>query len=334
MKKAVLASAVFAAMVSGSSLAATVYKADGTEFKVGGRVEFRGDFIGNEDGEEVAGTMDDASRARFNLKGKSEITEGMSAFGVYEGEQKINSSDNGFKNRYMYAGLDFDGHALSFGKQDMAAVIVSDMTDISEFSGVQQVISGSKDKRDSVIAYRGEFADSFQLQATYQAQSDEDKDGYSLAGLYSAPFGLDVGLAFSGNDEGQGKGSASQVLGGLGYTWENLYIGGTYSAGDLDDKATGTDDKKFTAYELAFTYKITKPLSIALVYTNQENEEADGFKYDDVDGVEFALYYKFNANFRMYGSYFSNGVEKQIDATTGLATQGEDTLRFGARYDF
>ena len=29
---------------------------------------------------------------------------------------------------------------LSFGRQDMASVIVSDMTDITEFSGIQQSI--------------------------------------------------------------------------------------------------------------------------------------------------------------------------------------------------
>lgn len=168
MNKAVAALAVSAALVSGSSLAATVYSAEGTELKVGGRVEFRGDFIGTSKGKEIQGTMEDSTRARLNLKGKSQITDGMSAFGVYEAEQDTGTDE--FDNRYMYAGLDFDGHAISFGRQDMAAVIISDLTDITEFSGVQQVIDSASDKEDSVIAYRGAF-DAFALEATYQANS-------------------------------------------------------------------------------------------------------------------------------------------------------------------
>lgn len=152
MKKAALTTAILTALVSAPSFAATVYKNDGTELKVGGRVEFRGDFIGS-DGAEVEGSMEDKSRARLNLKGKTDIGNGLSAFGVYEAEQKTGKSE--FKNRYMYAGVDSDIGAFSVGRQDMAAVIISDMTDITEFSGVQQVIDSSSDKQDSVFAYRG-----------------------------------------------------------------------------------------------------------------------------------------------------------------------------------
>ncbi|GAK87360.1 putative outer membrane protein [Vibrio ponticus] len=167
MKHAAVALAVLAGLTSGSALAAKVYSSEGTELKVGGRVEFRGDFIGNSDGAEIEGTMADSTRARLNLKGKSEINESMTAFAVYEAEQDTGTST--FDNRYMYAGVDFGGQAVSFGRQDMAAVIVSDFTDITEFSGVQQVIRPAKDKRDSVFAYRLE-ADALQVQATYQAQ--------------------------------------------------------------------------------------------------------------------------------------------------------------------
>lgn len=325
MKKAVVASAVFAALVSGSSLAATVYKSDGTELKVGGRVEFRGDFIGTSKGAEIEGTMDDSTRARFNLKGKSEITDGMSAFGVYEGEQDT-GGDTGFENRYMYAGLDFDGHAISVGRQDMASVIVSDMTDITEFSGIQQTIDSASDKEDSVIAYRGGF-DSIQLEATYQAKSAKDSDGYSVAGMYSAPFGLDVGLAFSGADSGDL--SDSQVLFGLGFSLDSLYLAGTYSQGDNEiDEGKGSE---FTAYEFVAEYKFTKQFSAAALYTYQENE-LSGTKADATDGIELVGYYKFNSNFRTYVSYYMNGLDEVKVAD--LVTQGEDTLRLGARYDF
>ncbi|MFM2643130.1 porin [Vibrio chagasii] len=330
MKKAVLASAVVAALVSGSSLAATVYSSDGTELKIGGRAEFRGDFIGS-GGAEVEGTMEDKTRFRLNLGGKTELTDTVTAFGFYEAEQSTGDSE--FNNRYMYAGVDFDGQAVSVGRQDMASVIVSDFTDITEFSGVQQVIDAASDKEDSVFAYRGGF-DALQLEATYQANSAKDTDGYGISGVYSLPIGLDLGLAYSGQDLGAGNGSANQILAGLAYSLDNLYLAATYSTGDLNDKAVGPIAESFTAMEFAAQYKITKQVSAAAVYTYQENEAANGSTADSVDGIELVGYYKLNSNFRTYLSYYINGLDEVKDVTTGLTTEGEDTLRLGVRYDF
>ncbi len=330
MKKAVLASAVVAALVSGSSLAATVYSSDGTELKIGGRAEFRGDFIGS-GGAEVEGTMEDKTRFRLNLGGKTELTDTVTAFGFYEAEQS--TGDSKFDNRYMYAGVDFDGQAVSVGRQDMASVIVSDFTDITEFSGVQQVIDAASDKEDSVFAYRGGF-DALQLEATYQANSAKDTDGYGISGVYSLPIGLDLGLAYSGQDLGAGNGSANQILAGLAYSLDNLYLAATYSTGDLNDKAVGPIAESFTAMEFAAQYKITKQVSAAAVYTYQENEAANGSTADSVDGIELVGYYKLNSNFRTYLSYYINGLDEVKDVTTGLTTEGEDTLRLGVRYDF
>ncbi|NOH33847.1 porin [Vibrio chagasii] len=330
MKKAVLASAVVAALVSGSSLAATVYSSDGTELKIGGRAEFRGDFIGS-GGAEVEGTMEDKTRFRLNLGGKTELTDTVTAFGFYEAEQS--TGDSKFDNRYMYAGVDFDGQAISVGRQDMASVIVSDFTDITEFSGVQQVIDAASDKEDSVFAYRGGF-DALQLEATYQANSEKDSDGYGISGVYSLPIGLDLGLAYSGQDLGAGKGSANQILAGLAYSLDNLYLAATYSTGDLNDKAVGPIAESFTAMEFAAQYKITKQFSAAAVYTYQEDEAANGSTADSVDGIELVGYYKLNSNFRTYLSYYINGLDEVKDVTTGLTTEGEDTLRLGVRYDF
>ena len=330
MKKAVLASAVVAALVSGSSLAATVYSSDGTELKIGGRAEFRGDFIGS-GGAEVEGTMEDKTRFRLNLGGKTELTDTVTAFGFYEAEQS--TGDSQFDNRYMYAGVDFDGQAVSVGRQDMASVIVSDFTDITEFSGVQQVIDAASDKEDSVFAYRGGF-DALQLQATYQANSEKDADGYGISGVYSLPIGLDLGLAYSGQDLGAGNGSANQILAGLAYSLDNLYLAATYSTGDLNDKAVGPIPESFTAMEFAAQYKITKQVSAAAVYTYQEDEAANGSTADSVDGIELVGYYKLNSNFRTYLSYYINGLDEVKDVTTGLTAEGEDTLRLGVRYDF
>lgn len=322
MKKAALTTAVLTALVSAPSFAATVYKDGGTELKVGGRVEFRGDFIGS-GGAEVDGSMEDKSRARLNLKGKADIGNSLSAFGVYEAEQKTGKSE--FKNRYMYAGVSADAGSFSVGRQDMAAVIISDMTDITEFSGVQQVIDSSSDKQDSVFAYRGEF-DALQVQATYQANSEDSQDKYGISGLYSLPIGLDLGLAYSGGDVDKDN-SEDQILGGIAYSLDNLYLAGTYSQGAL------TDSEDFTAYELVASYKIASKFTVAGLYTFQENDPNGAAKYDAVEGFELVGYYKLNSNFRTYLSYYMNQLDEAKDAE-GKVTEGEDTLRLGVRYDF
>ncbi len=330
MKYAAVAVAVLASLSSGSVFAAKVYDSEGTELKVGGRVEFRGDFIGTSKGAEIEGSMDDSTRARLNLKGQSQLNDSMTAFAVYEAEQDTGTDQ--FENRYMYAGVDFGQQAVSFGRQDMASVIVSDFTDITEFSGIQQVIDSSSDKQDSVFAYALEM-DALQFQATYQAEEAKDNDGYSIAGVYSTPFGLDLGLAYSGGDLGQGNGSESQGLVGLAYSIENLYLAATYSRGDLDDKAASNTDKEFEAMEFAAQYKFNQQISLAAMYTFQENKQGSGEKYDEKDGLELVGYYKFNGHFRTYVAYYLNNLDKVANAQ-GVNTQGEDTLRLGVRYDF
>ncbi|MGF1721882.1 porin [Vibrio kyushuensis] len=306
MKKAVIASAVLSALVSGSALAATVYSADGTELSVGGRAEFRGDFS-----DAVEGTMEDKTRARLNIKGSTQINDGLSAFGVWEGEQASGENTKGIVNRYLFAGIGTDFGKFSVGRQDMAAVLVTDMTDITEFSGIQQYIDAGSDKQDSVFAYRGNF-DALQVEATYQASNAKDDDAFSIAGMYSLPLGLDLGLAFSSDDA-----DADQILAGLGYTFNNLYVAGTFSTGDVEK------DVEFTAYEFSASYKITSEFSVAANY-NFAEEKIKGFNAEDKDDqFEIAAYYKFNGNFRTYAAY-------KFDQIEGA----DDVLRLGARYDF
>lgn len=305
MKKAVIASAVLSALVSGSALAANVYSADGTELSIGGRAEFRGDFT-----DAVEGTMEDKTRARLNVKGSTQINDDLSAFAFYEGEQSTGGK-TGLSNRYMYAGVGTSIGDFSVGRQDMAAVIVSDMTDITEFSGLQQEIDASSDKEDSVFAYRGSF-DALQVQATYQASDAKDEDAFSVSGMYSLPMGLDLALAYSASDADQ-----DAIIAGLGYSLDSLYLAGTFSTGD------NAKDVEFTAYELSASYKITSAFSVAANYGFLEEQAKGATATDEVDQFEVAAYYKFNGNFRTYVAYVSDQI-----------TNADDTLRLGARYDF
>ncbi|MGL6261993.1 porin [Vibrio sp. WXL210] len=306
MKTSAVASALLLALASTSTVAATVYSNDGTELKIGGRAEFRGDFNADDEGEKIEGTMGDASRARINVGGTSQISEGLSAFGFYEAEAKPGASLN---NRYLYAGVKTDFGAFAAGRQDMAAVMISDMTDITTFSGVQQNITASKDKQNSVLAYRGSF-DALQLDVTYAARSDEDADLFSVAGMYSLPMGLDLGLGYSSEED------ANAFIGGVAYSLNNLYVAGTFSFGEV------SEDVDFTTIELSAEYKLTSALALQANYSNSE-EDADGEKTDVVDHFELGAVYKLNSNFRTYAAARFAQIDDEANG-----------VRIGARYDF
>lgn len=334
MKKAVLASAVVAALVSGSSLAATVYSSDGTELKIGGRAEFRGDFIGS-GGAEIDGSMKNKSRVRLNVGGNTEINDSLSGFGFYEAEQSVNSSaDNdetdNFKQRYMYAGFEGDFGAVSVGRQDTAAAQISEMSDVTIFSGDQKAFINAGDEQVNNTFVYAYDADALSLKASLIAGEDKDTNGYGVSGIYTLPMGLGFGLGYSGNDNGAGNGSATAVIAGINYKLDALYLGATYTMGDLDDKA----NTEFSGVEVAAKYKLTSQFELAALYQKQEEDASQNVTVDTADFFELTGTYKFNKSIRTYIAYQLNNLDEVKDATTGLTTQGEDTLRLGVRYDF
>lgn len=143
MNKKFLVLAIAAAATATSASAATVYKDDTSTFNVGGRAEFRGDFVGQDDGDKIDGTMANKSRFRLNLGGETQITDNLTGFGFYEAEQTVKSSGNNeandnFTQRYMFAGFGTEYGKVSFGRQDTATVMISQMSDISTYSGGQK----------------------------------------------------------------------------------------------------------------------------------------------------------------------------------------------------
>ncbi|ANP77893.1 hypothetical protein A134_15975 [Vibrio crassostreae 9CS106] len=332
MKKAVLASAVVAALVSGSSLAATVYSSDGTELKIGGRAEFRGDFIGS-GGKEIDGTMKNKSRVRLNVGGTTEITSDLSGFGFYEAEQGVNSSaDNdetdNFKQRYMYAGFEGNFGAVSVGRQDTAAAQISEMSDVTIYSGDQKAFINAGDEQINNTFVYAYDADALSLKASLIAGEDKDTDGYGISGIYTLPMGLGFGLGYSGNDNGAGNGSATAVIAGINYKMDALYLGATYTTGDLDDKAK----TEFSGVEVAAKYKLTDQFELAGLYQKQEKDATQNLTVDTADFFELTGTYKFNKSIRAYVAYQLNNLDDVKVA--GLETQSEDSLRLGVRYDF
>ncbi|MEZ8823619.1 porin [Vibrio amylolyticus] len=337
MKKTLIALAVVAAAGSTGAHAANVYSADGTELNVGGRAEFRGDFIGkSENGRitEVDGTMKNSSRFRLNVGGTTQISDTLSGFGFYEGEQGVtssadNSADKDFKQRYMYAGLQGDFGAVSFGRQDTAAVQISQMSDVTTFTGAQkEFINAGNEQINNTIAYSGNF-DALSLKASYIAGDDKNTDGYGISAIYTLPMGLGFGLGYSGGDNGYignvKQGSSDALIAGINYTLDSLYLAGTYTTGDSDNKS----NEEFDGVELAAVYGFGNGFALKGAYQKTDNKNS-GVTTEKSDFFELTGDYAFNKNINAYLAYLVNNLK---ESSVG-AKDAEDTLRFGLKYSF
>ena len=92
MKKTLITLAL--ASIASTATAANVYNQNGSELNIGGRAEFRGDFNGKEDGEvKLKVQCKNKSRFRLNVGGSTEINQSLTAYGFYEGEQTVKSSE-------------------------------------------------------------------------------------------------------------------------------------------------------------------------------------------------------------------------------------------------
>ncbi|MBV1842924.1 porin [Photobacterium ganghwense] len=311
MKKMTVASAVLASLLASGVNAATVYQNDETTLSVGGRAEARFN-ISDENKTTENDSFKDKSRARVNLKGKTQLAEGFGAFGTYELEVE-SGKDQQIDTRYLFAGIGTQFGAFSYGQQDSAQVILTDFTDIlATFGGdAADLVDGNKDKRENNFLYAGSF-DALTITANYIANDKRDSDNYGLSAVYSFPFGLDVGAGYVDGKEGDVD--ADQYNLTAAYTFNDFYIAGLYA-----DGSKGDADLK--AYEIAAAYKFNK-LTIQGVYNFQE-EKANGISTDTVDYFALEGVYKFNGNFRAYAGYLFEQIDGQ-----------DDQLQAGLRYDF
>ncbi|UPR57620.1 porin [Vibrio sp. ED004] len=330
--KTLIALAV-AATVSAGANAANVYSQDGTELNVGGRAEFRGDFIGN-GGEEIEGTMANNSRFRLNVGGTTEINESLSGFGFYEAEQTVNSSSDNdandtFKQRYMFAGLQGEFGAVSFGRQDTAAVQISQMSDVTTFTGAQkEFISAGNEQINNTILYTGEF-DALTVKASLVAGEEKDTDAYGVSGIYTLPMGLGFGLGYSAGDNGEGEGSGDAIIAGVNYTLDSLYLAGTYTTGEADDK----DKSDFNGMEFSAVYGFGNGFSLMGAY-QKTDLKVNGTKEDQSDFFEITGDYAFNKNLNAYVAYQLNNLDSQYSQVGNKKIEGEDTMRLGLKYAF
>ncbi|MCL9773837.1 porin [Vibrio methylphosphonaticus] len=344
MKKTVVAGAVVSTLMSSLVGAAEVYSKDGTSLDVGGRMEFRGDFGGKDNGQTIDGSMENKSRARLSIKGQTKINDSLTGFGKYEVEHAVVSSGgkddgsdaNKFKQRYMFAGLDTQFGAVSLGKQDTAGVIISQMSDNGQiYTGIQkEFINAGNEQVNNVVKYSADFMDALTVEASAILGSGKNTDGAGVAAKYRLPFGLALGLGYAQNGNGQNngidEGNAKQTIAGLSYAIGGLELGGTYTQGELDDK----NGKDFKGAELSAAYKIGNGFSVLAAYQNTEKDSTDASSgKEKTNFYELTGQYKFNSNLRTYLAFKLNNLKKGESAKL-KDVDAENSVRLGLRYDF
>ncbi len=336
MKKAAIATAI-TTLVSGSAFAAEVYNSAGNSLSIGGRAEFRGDFQGTAGGQKIDGTMQNNSRVRLNVGGKTEITSDLSGIAFYEAEQKV-KSDSGndkttnFEQRYMWAGLSSNAGDVTFGRQDAATVQISQMTDtVTSHSGIQKTYINAGDEQiNNAIAYSGYFMDALSVKASFLLAEDENENGWALSGIYTLPMGLGLGLGYAANDNpGNNAQDSTQVIGGVNYRWEGLYVGVGYTQGEGSKKYLG--DNKFNSVEAVAQYRFENNFEAVLGYQKGEIDPDVEDKYSVSDYVELTGVYYFNPTLRTYVTYKLNNLKAD---SSQLSEDAENSLRLALRYDF
>lgn len=318
MKKSLLALAVASAAFVATSVSATpVYNKDGTSLDVGGRIEALW-FSGS--AHKVSGTDDQTirNRARLNIAGRTQITNGIAAYGFTEWQSE-NAGDSSkgqpFETRDQYVGVDFG----QFGKvqagrwEDFMKYVVG-VTDHFEEYGL--MAAQGKDRNSGKLAYQWSGY-GFDAKLTYQfatnkysapslknvAIGDVDvNDGFSVVVGYTSPkvlFGpiaVRTGYQYldGQNDEQHGLTSLDHLkLWNVGLSWgtfgQGFYIGADYGIGktklvnlDADNFYSIADDKAdeltTKSIETVVSYGFDSGVVLSAGYQWQK-EEMDNAKF-------------------------------------------------------
>ncbi|EHA1081292.1 porin [Photobacterium damselae] len=352
MNKNILALAVAAAAFSGAVSAAQVYSDDTSSLAIGGRVEARAQGLN--------GDVNDTSRVRINIDGKTQINDDLYAVGFFEREFKTQEAskadyNNDYNeadgetsyNRYLFAGIGSKTYGqLVYGKADGALGMLTDFTDIMEYYGNE---AGNKiaaaDRTSNNLLYTGNFG-GFTVKANYVAngkadESDVNTTGYSFATKYDFNNGLAMGIGY-GQQKNQGSNSnqdlnANQTFASASYTMGNLYFAGLYQYARNVGYLYSYDDQKnndYQGFSLATAYTLNQ-LVLRSTYNYMEKTTDANVKM--ANALDFDASYFFTPNFRVYAGYTINLLDK-ADATkinsAPEAYQYDDQYALGARYDF
>ena len=329
MKKSFLALAVAAlaaTSIASTASATTVYDKDGTSLSVFGRVQtvFYSDKQSGVSNEEASIN----ASARLGVDLRTQITSGIAAFARAEWDGsdgnniKDGGSDDHFKTRYLWLGLDFgQAGSLKVGKFEPAIKYAISQTDIFDDFGCAG-LAGNDDKREGVVQYQWSgygvdaiasyiFAkDNEHIDGAYGIDENADmKNTVSLAVGYTSPdvvFGpiaVRAGYEFGNFADGAVTNQQGKVIGyqnsfatGLAYDdYKHFAVGVSWGSLDLGPYVGAV------YHQRAFSSTKT-PAATAATQT-----------YDlTVTGYEFAAGYSFANGVTVRTGFMSQNYEEDV----------------------
>ncbi|WP_232313187.1 porin [Enterovibrio coralii] len=262
-------------------------------------------------------SFDDISRARIYIDGKTQVTDSINVFGYYNGELTSGSSD--IDNRYMYAGIGTAYGAFSYGIQDSAQVIVTNVTDIMETFGGNSadILNGNADEQENNFVYLAQLP--LDMTVTLNYIKDDSKGNYTGGGsvFYNSPTGLQVGVGYIAGE--QDSVDADQYNVALAYTLGDFYIGGLYVNGEIDKV-------DIEGYEIATQYTVGDFI-FRYVYNYRDSDYKATAKVNEyaVNSNAIEGVYNITNNFVTYAGYEFNRLDGQAN---------DDQFQAGIRYSF
>ena len=328
MKKSFLALAVAAlaaTSIASTASATTVYDKDGTSLSVFGRVQtvFYSD-------KQSGVSNDEASinaSARLGVDLRTQITSGIAAFARAEWDAadgnniEDGKSDDHFKTRYLWVGLDFgQAGSLKVGKFEPAIKYAISQTDIFDDFGCAG-LAGNDDKREGVVQYQWSgfgfdaiasyvFAkDNEHIDGAYEIGETADmKNTVSLAVGYTSPDVVFGPIAVRAGYE-FGNFADGSYINDLGQTvYQNSF-----------DTGLAYDDYKQFAVGVSWGSLDLGPY-VAAVYqqrafssTKTPAATAATETYDlTVSGYEFAVGYSFANGVSVRTGYMAQNFEEDV----------------------
>ncbi|CZF77763.1 MULTISPECIES: porin [Grimontia] len=320
MKKTMITASIIGAAVGFNTYAYTVYSSDESALDIGGRIEPR--FNVSDANEVKAGdsSFKDISRARLHFAGETQVNDNVSVFGFYEGEMASGTSQ--IDDRYMFAGFDTNFGAFSYGKQDSAQVILTNVTDIMDTFGgsAADLIDANQDKRENNFVYELEIPFGVTATVNYVASDAKDNDSAGISLFYDDPIGFAFGAGYVGGKQAVlGKNvDVDQINLAASYEVGGFYIGGIYVNGEIDNVDVD-------GFEIAAAYGINDfVFRYVFNYRDTDNKAKTPVDYRvDYNAIEGA--YNVTENFVGYAGYEFNRLDGK---------QNDDQMQAGIRYSF
>ena len=347
-----MAVAAVAVAATSAASAATVYDKDGTSLAVYGRIQgvvYSHAAGGGKTGNSYSDTgLQGSGRLGFDMR--TQLTDGIAAFAKAEWEMADGGegrggnrtskndweSDDSFKSRYLWVGVDFGQFGqLKAGKFEDAVKYVLLPTDIFDDWGCNGQLDND-DKRDGMFMYTWSGY-GFTANVSYQTAKDAQlvdgawadgasesldiNDAYAVSVGYQSPdvlfgpIGVRLGYAHTDFQDEGGMNVADPTTSYDDYDqfaaslyWGSLnvgpYVGALYQFRDFGmtdvGRAAGWDDYKVQGAEFVVAYGFENGVSLRAGYNWMNYDEDNG---PDVDAhtIPVIAMYNITPNFRIWG---------------------------------